>query len=100
MMFYSKIRSGVIHDQSYSKKIYWIEYLEIAVHTTQNLIIISAHADGGPHSCVCARATLRSAPHRHEQKFFRHTCLHSRLQKSGRKVTVPERREKKKEKCR
>ena len=26
---------------------------------------ISAHADGGPRSRVCARETLRSAPHRH-----------------------------------
>ena len=30
---------------------------------------ISAHADGGPRSRVCARETLRSAPHRHERKF-------------------------------
>ena len=61
MMFYSKIRSGVIHDQSYSKKFYWIEYLEIAVHTTQNLIIISAHADGGPHF-VSAHARHSAQP--------------------------------------
>ena len=27
--------------------------------------IISASADGGPRSRVCARETLRSAPHRH-----------------------------------
>ena len=26
---------------------------------------ISASADGGPRSLVCARETLRSAPHRH-----------------------------------
>ena len=30
---------------------------------------ISAHADGGPRSRVCARETLRSAPHRRERKF-------------------------------
>ena len=30
---------------------------------------ISAHADGGPRSRVCARLTLRSAPHRRERKF-------------------------------
>ena len=30
---------------------------------------ISAHADGGPRFRVCARETLRSAPHRHERKF-------------------------------
>ena len=30
---------------------------------------ISAHANGGPRSRVCARETLRSAPHRHERKF-------------------------------
>ena len=30
---------------------------------------ISAHADGVPRSWVCARETLRSAPHRHKQKF-------------------------------
>ena len=30
----------------------------------------SAHADGGPRSWVCARETLRSAPHRRERKFF------------------------------
>ena len=27
-------------------------------------------ADGGPRSRVCARLTLLSAPHRHQQKFF------------------------------
>ena len=36
---------------------------------------ISAHTDGGPRSRVCARETLRSAPHRHERKFFgAHVC--------------------------
>ena len=30
---------------------------------------ISALADGGPRSRVCARETLRSAPHRRERKF-------------------------------
>jgi hypothetical protein len=30
---------------------------------------ISAHADGGPRSRVCARDTLNAAPHRHEWKF-------------------------------
>ena len=30
---------------------------------------ISAHVDGGPRSRVCARETLRSAPHRRERKF-------------------------------
>ena len=30
---------------------------------------ISAHADGGPRSRVCAREALRSAPHRRERKF-------------------------------
>ena len=30
----------------------------------------SAYADGGPRSRVCARETLRSAPHRRERKFF------------------------------
>ena len=33
------------------------------------LYLNSAHADGGPRSRVCARETLRSAPHRCEQKF-------------------------------
>ena len=32
----------------------------------------SAGADGGPHSRVCAHLTLRSAPHRHRQKFSAH----------------------------
>ena len=32
-------------------------------------IKISAHADGGPHSRVCAHETLCSAPHRRERKF-------------------------------
>jgi hypothetical protein len=32
-------------------------------------IKISAHADGGPRSRVCARETLCSAPHRREWKF-------------------------------
>ena len=31
---------------------------------------ISDGADGGPRSRLCARLTLRSAPHRHQQKFF------------------------------
>ena len=35
----------------------------------------SAHADGGPRSRVCARETLRSAPHRHERKFSG-TCFY------------------------
>ena len=33
------------------------------------IIKISAHADGGPRSRVCARETLRSAPYQHERKF-------------------------------
>ena len=40
-----------------------------------NHIKNSASADGGPRSRVCARKTLHSAPHPHQQKF------------SGRKVT-------------
>jgi hypothetical protein len=36
----------------------------------------SAHADGGPRSRVCARETLRSAPHRRERKFSgTHVCI-------------------------
>ena len=31
--------------------------------------LISASADGGPRSWVCARKTLRSDPHQHEPKF-------------------------------
>ena len=31
----------------------------------EKMIEISASADGGPRSRVCARETLRSAPHRH-----------------------------------
>ena len=31
---------------------------------------ISAHADGGPPSRVCARKTLCLAPHRRERKFY------------------------------
>ena len=34
-----------------------------------NLEKISAHADGGPRSRVCARETLCSAPHRRDRKF-------------------------------
>ena len=30
---------------------------------------ISAHADGGPRPLVCARETLRSAPHQRIRKF-------------------------------
>ena len=37
--------------------------------TTTRNVKISAHADGGPRSRVCARETLRSAPHRRERKF-------------------------------
>jgi hypothetical protein len=40
-----------------------------------NYMKISAHADGGPRSRVCACETLRSAPHRREQKFSgTHVC--------------------------
>ena len=47
--------------------------------------IISAHADGGPRSRVCARETLRSAPHRHERKLSgTHFCSH--LQKFRKKT--------------
>ena len=36
---------------------------------------ISARADGGPRSRVCARETLRSAPHLNERKFSgAHVC--------------------------
>ena len=35
----------------------------------------SAHADAGPRSCVRARGTLRSAPHRHLRKFSG-TCVY------------------------
>ena len=36
---------------------------------------ISASADGGPRFQVCARKTLRSAPHQHYQKFSStHIC--------------------------
>ena len=36
---------------------------------------ISAQADGGPRFRVCARETLRSAPHRRERKCFRAESL-------------------------
>ena len=35
------------------------------IHEGQEKCIISASADGGPCSRVCAFETLRSAPHRH-----------------------------------
>ena len=38
---------------------------------------ISAHADGGPRSRICARETLRSAPHQHERKFSPHVSAES-----------------------
>ena len=41
----------------------------IYADSQERLSKISAHADGGPRSRVCARETLRSAPHRREQKF-------------------------------
>ena len=41
------------------------KYNKLAAEYTR----ISAHADGGPRSRVCARETLRSAPQRHERKF-------------------------------
>ena len=34
------------------------------------ILSISAGADGAPRSRVCARLTPRSAPHRHQWKFF------------------------------
>ena len=40
-----------------------------------NKFTISANADGGPRSRVCARETLRLAPHRRERKFSgAHVC--------------------------
>ena len=36
-----------------------------ATNLQQERLKISASADGGPRSRVCARETLRSAPHRH-----------------------------------
>ena len=42
------------------------KYVSPLNHNTQK---ISAHADGGPRSRVCARETLCSAPHQHERKF-------------------------------
>ena len=45
------------------------------LHPPPTLAKISASADGGPRSRVCARWTLRLAPHRHERKFFgAHVC--------------------------
>ena len=35
---------------------------------------ISAGADGGPRFRVCARETLRSAPHQHQRIFGAHVC--------------------------
>ena len=32
--------------------------------------IVNSDADGGPHSCVRARGTLRSAPRRHQRNLF------------------------------
>ena len=34
-------------------------------HISVKILLISASDDGGPHSLVCARETLRSAPNRH-----------------------------------
>ena len=34
------------------------------------LILYFSKDDGGPRSQVCAHSTLRSAPHRHQRKFF------------------------------
>ena len=40
-----------------------------------NKFLISAHANGGPHSRVCARKTLCSALHQRERKCFgAHVC--------------------------
>ena len=44
-------------------------WITVVTTTRRKMYLISAHADGGPRSRVRARETLRSAPHRHEQKF-------------------------------
>ena len=38
----------------------------------QNIVTISARADGGPHSWVCARFTLCLAPHRRTMNWIKH----------------------------
>jgi hypothetical protein len=43
---------------------------------------ISAHADWGPRSQVCARETLRSAPNRRERKFFGALVCRAALKKN------------------
>ena len=39
--------------------------------------MISVSADGGPRSRVCARETLRSAPHQSERKILAHMYAES-----------------------
>ena len=57
-------------------KIYYLCYLGVNLKFLNLMISLpriylnSASANGGPHSRVCARETLCSAPHQHKQKFF------------------------------
>ena len=53
--------------QSYK---YWKNPLNVNFLVPKKKDKISAGADGGPCSQVCACLTLRSAPHRHQRKFF------------------------------
>ena len=46
-----------------------IPFWLVSPSMAQYAVWISAHTDGGPRSRVCARETLRSAPHRRERKF-------------------------------
>ena len=78
---------GSIRDSAF--RVYsYIEAPEAAsIHRVGNgiskyqVIKISASTDGGPRSRVCARETLRSAPHRRKQNFFA-ACVQNHLQTS------------------
>ena len=67
---------GLVKKQNKSSNNFFIYYIKSGVHlhilSVTNLYQISAGADGGPRSRVCARLTLRSAPHRHQRIFLAH----------------------------
>ena len=68
LIFHTYMTVVIINENSYGKT-------EIRNYSMEIIIQISAGTDGGPHSRVCSRLTLRSAPHRHQQKFFAaHVC--------------------------
>ena len=58
------------HEPAYSFSVLKTEDDQAEIPHHQQNCNNTASADGGPRSRVCARLTLRSAPHRHKRYFF------------------------------